>query len=89
MTLRFAKVSKKSLLHPLLSFFLPVLAVGDVGELAGGAPAADDAVCGAGADGEGGGGVGVDLAVEFGRKGFEELLMLEGGAVRIGSGAAG
>ncbi len=65
--------------------------MGDVGELAGGAPAADDAVCGAGADGEGGGGggVGVDLAVEFGRKGFEELLMMEGGAVRIGSGAAG
>ena len=45
--------------------------MGDVGELAGGAPTADDAVGGAGADGEGGGGVGVDLAVEFGRKGFE------------------
>lgn len=60
-----------------------------VDELAGGAPAVDDAVGGAGADGEGGGGVGVDLAVELDRKSFEELLMLEGGAVSIGSGAAG
>jgi hypothetical protein len=37
--------------QPLWAILPSGLAVGDVGELAGGAPAADDAVGGAGADG--------------------------------------
>ncbi len=68
--------------------FLPVLPVGDVFDLAGVAPAADDAVGGAGVDAEGGGGFGVGLAVEFGREGFEELALLES-CSRGGCGSGG
>ena len=59
---------------------LPILPVGDVLYLASVAPAANDAVGGAWIDAEGGGGFGVGLAVEIGRKGFEELALLEGGS---------
>ena len=52
----------------------------DVLQLAGVAPAADDAVGGAWIDAEGGGDLGVGLAVELGREGFEELASLEGGS---------
>ena len=48
--------------------------------MAGVAPAADDAVGGAGVDAEGGGAFGVGLAVELWREGFEELALLEGGS---------
>ena len=60
--------------------FPPILSVRDVLQLAGVAPAADDAVGGAGVDAEGGGGFGVGLAVELWREGFEELALLEGGS---------
>lgn len=59
--------------------FLPILPVRDILQLAGVAPAADDAVGGAGVDAEGGGEFGVCLAVEIGREGFEELALLESG----------
>ena len=52
----------------------------DVLKLAGVAPAADDAVGGAWIDAEGGGSLGVGLAVELWREGFEELALLEGGS---------
>lgn len=52
----------------------------DVLQLASIAPAADEAVGGAGIDAEGGGGFGVGPAIELGREGFEELALLEGGS---------
>ena len=64
--------------------FLPILPVRDVLQLAGVAPAADDAVGGAWVDAEGGFGVG--LAVELWRDGFEELALLEGGSCGGGRG---
>ncbi len=54
----------------LFLLFLPVLSVRDVLNLVVVAPAADDAVGGAGIDSEGVGCLGVGLAVEFSREGF-------------------
>ncbi len=68
------------MIRGLTILFLPVLSVRDVLNLAGVAMAADDAVGGAGVDAEGGGCLGVGLAVEFNREGFEELALLEGGS---------
>ncbi len=61
-------------------FYFPILSMRDVLNLAGVAPAADDAVGGARGDIEGGGEFGVGLTVELGRKRFEELALLEGGS---------
>lgn len=58
----------------------------DVLNLAGVAPAADDAVGGARGDIEGGGEFGVGLTVELGRKRFEELALPEGGSCGDGRG---
>ena len=52
----------------------------DVFKLAGVAPAADDAVCGAGFMPRAVALCGVGLAVELWREGFEELALLEGGS---------
>lgn len=52
----------------------------DVLNLAGVAPAADDAVGGARGDIEGGGEFGVGLTVEIWWEGFEELALLESGS---------
>ncbi len=54
-------------LRRLRSLFLPILPVSDILQLAGVAPAADDAVGGAWVDAESGGEGGVGLAVKLGR----------------------
>ena len=67
-------------------FYFPILSMRDVLNLAGVAPAADDAVGGARGDIEGGGEFGVGLTVELGRKRFEELALPEGGSCGDGRG---
>ncbi len=55
-------------------------------QLAGVAPAADDAGGSAWVDAEGGSGLGAGLTVELWRQGFEELALLEGGSRGCGRG---
>ena len=69
-------------------FHFPILSVRDILQLAGVAPAADDAVGGAWVDAEGGSGLGVGLTVELWRQSFEELALLEGGSRGCGRGCS-